>query len=52
MAEKERRDFCIQCRKDTQYVLQKREIVKVIRDKEYPFEITMAVEPFAGSYAL
>ena len=43
MAEKERRDFCIQCRKDTPYVLQKREIVKAVRDKEYPFEITMAV---------
>ena len=49
MAEKERRDFCIQCRKDTQYVLQKREIVKVIRDKEYPFEITMAVCAECGS---
>ena len=39
----ERRDFCIKCRKETEYVLQKKKIVKNIRDKEYTFEITVAV---------
>ncbi len=43
MSEKERRDFCIECRKDTEYLLQKRDIVKNIRDKEYTFSITVAV---------
>ena len=39
----ERRDFCIECRKETEYVLQKKKIVKNIREKEYTFEITVAV---------
>ena len=39
----ERRDFCIECRKETEYVLQKKKIVKNIRDKEYTFGITVAV---------
>ena len=39
----ERRDFCIECRKETEYVLQKKKIVKNIRDKDYTFEITVAV---------
>ena len=43
MAENRRRDFCIECRKDNEYYLQRREIVKMIRDKEYTFEITVAV---------
>lgn len=43
MVEKGRRDFCIECRKETEYFLQKREIVKNIRDKEYIFSITVAV---------
>lgn len=43
MAEKGRRDFCIECRKETEYFLQKRNIVKAIRDKEYTFGITVAV---------
>ena len=43
MSEKERRDFCIECRKDTEYLLQKRDIVKNIKDKEYTFSITVAV---------
>ena len=38
-----RRDFCIECRKETEYLLQKRDIVKTIRDKEYTFAITVAV---------
>lgn len=43
MAEKGRRDFCIECRKETEYLLQKRDIVKTIRDKEYNLGITVAV---------
>ena len=43
MADKGRRDFCIECRKETEYSLQKRDIVKSIRDKEYVFTITVAV---------
>ena len=43
MAERRRRDFCIECRKETEYLLQKRDIVKNIRDKEYSFSITVAV---------
>lgn len=43
MAGKGRRDFCIDCRKETEYFLQKRDIVKNIRDKDYKFRITVAV---------
>ncbi|MBD5544176.1 MAG: DUF4065 domain-containing protein [Lachnospiraceae bacterium] len=43
MTEKGRRDFCIECRKETEYLLQKRDIVKTIREKEYTFGITTAV---------
>ena len=43
MKEKGRRDFCIECRKETEYLLQKKDIVKNIRDKEYTFAITVAV---------
>lgn len=43
MTEKGRRDFCIECRKETEYLLQKKDIVKNIRDKEYTFGITTAI---------
>lgn len=43
MAEKERRGYCIECRKETEYLLQKRNVVKNIRGKEYTFVITVAV---------
>ena len=43
MSEKGRRDFCIECRKETEYFLQKKNIVKTIRDKEYTFGITAAI---------
>lgn len=42
MSERVRKDFCIHCRKETEYVLKKRKIVKKIRDKEYEFSITVA----------
>lgn len=40
---KERREFCIECRKETEYNLQKKDVVKIIRGKEYTFSITVAV---------
>ncbi len=43
MVERERRDFCIECRKETEYILQKKDLVKNIRDKEYTFAITVAL---------
>lgn len=43
MTEKGRRDFCIECRKETEYLLQKKDIAKSIRDKDYTFGITVAV---------
>ncbi len=43
MTENGRRDFCIECRKETGYFLQKKDIVKNIRDKNYTFGITVAV---------
>lgn len=43
MLSKERKDFCIECRKDTEYVLQKKSIKKTIKDKEYQFMITVAL---------
>lgn len=43
MKDKRRIDFCIECRKITEYHLQKKYIVKKIRDKEYTFSITVAV---------
>ena len=43
MTGKGRRDFCIECRKETEYLLQKRDIVKTIKDKDYTFEITVAI---------
>ncbi len=39
----QKRDFCTVCRKETEYFLQKRDIEKIIRDKEYTFGITVAV---------
>ena len=43
MAERKRTDFCIECRNETEYMLQKRRIVKTIRDREYTFELTVAI---------
>lgn len=43
MTEKKRKDFCFECRKETEYLLRKKDIVKSIRDKEYTFGITVAV---------
>lgn len=43
MTEKVRRDFCIECRKEKEYFLQKKGVVRTIRDKAYTFDITIAV---------
>ena len=43
MNKKERTDFCTHCRKETEYTLQKRNIVKTINDVEYTFSITVAI---------
>lgn len=43
MANKEKRDFCTVCRKETEYTLQKRNITKMIKGVEYTFSITVAV---------
>lgn len=43
MMNNEKKGFCIECRKETEYLLKKRDIVKNIRDKEYTFAITIAV---------
>ncbi len=41
-------DFCIECRKDTEYILQKRTITKEIKDKKYLFSITAAICAVCG----
>ncbi len=38
-----KRDFCTACRKQTEYTLQKRNITKIIKEKEYTFSITVAI---------
>lgn len=34
------RDFCTECRRETNYTLKKIKINQTIREKEYTFEIT------------
>ena len=36
-------DFCTACRKNTEYTLQKRDIVKMIKERDYTFHLTVAV---------
>jgi len=45
---KEEKDFCIECRREAEFTLQKKEIVKRIRDKEYKFQITVAICSHCG----
>lgn len=42
MAERLRKEFCTECRKRTEYLLQTENVVKKIREKEYTFKITVA----------
>ena len=44
----ERKDFCIECRKETEYILQKKAVVRNIRNKDYTFEITVAMCTICG----
>ncbi len=43
MVREKRVDFCTNCRRDTSYTLQKKTIQKTIKDKDYNFEITVAL---------
>ena len=43
MKEKERVAFCADCRNETGYVLKKKNIKRTIRDKDYIFNITVAI---------
>lgn len=43
MTEKGRKDFCMECRRETEYLLRKKDIEKAIKGKEYTFGITVAV---------
>lgn len=43
MAKKTRMDFCIACRRETEYIFEKKRIMQSIRDHAYEFEITAAV---------
>ena len=43
MNKKERTDFCTHCRKETEYTLQKRNIVRTVNGIEYAFSITVAI---------
>lgn len=36
-------DFCINCRKNTEYTFQKKDITKAINGKEHTFTITVAI---------
>ena len=36
-------EFCTACRKNTEYTLQNRDIIKTIKEKDYTFHITVAV---------
>ena len=43
MIENRSKDFCIECRKETEYHLMKKDIIRTIKKKEYVFQITVAV---------
>lgn len=43
MIENRSKDFCIECRKETEYHLMKKDIIKTIKKKDYVFQITVAV---------
>lgn len=43
MGTEKRKAFCIECRKETEYVLKKKTITKIIKDHSYDFAVTTAV---------
>ncbi len=42
MVQERKKEYCMNCRKETEYVLQKKNIIKTIKNKEYNFSITIA----------
>ena len=48
MTEKGRRDFCIECRKETEYLLQKKDIVKNIGIRNIPLQLLWLSAQNAG----
>lgn len=38
-----RKEFCIECRRETEYTLKKKTLTKIIKGREYQFSITTAV---------
>ncbi len=49
MGAERRKEFCIECRKETEYALKKKTITKMIKDREYQFSITTAVCAVCGA---
>lgn len=49
MKEKERKDFCPECRKWTGYDLRKKKIKRNIKGKPYTFVITVAICSVCGA---
>ena len=43
MRGKRKRDFCIECRKETEYFVQKKDLKKVVNGEEYTFRITTPI---------
>jgi uncharacterized phage-associated protein len=49
MSKEKHFDFCTQCRKEATYFLGKKTFKKIIKDKEYEFEITTAICESCGA---
>lgn len=43
MEERRRTDFCTECRRETEYSLQKRSLTKTIRGVKHTFRLTAAI---------
>ena len=43
VAEEMEKDFCVKCRKETEFQKQKRSILKTIRNRDYTFRIAVAI---------
>lgn len=49
MTAKRNVDFCTKCRKNTEYIMKKEDIIRVIKEKKYTFSITSAICAECGS---
>ena len=49
MGDERRKEFCVECRRETEFTLKKKTISKKIRDREYHFSITIAICADCGS---